>query len=116
MKIRALVCLMLMGSLTAQDLLEGGSQKLNASPKQIVPFKLTYEDLPYQSVADFKGSVLVQFVIDEDGKVVHPEIIDTFNIFLNSAIIDKVMAIRFEPAKQNGKPVRVRYNLPILFK
>ena len=26
------------------------------------------------------------------------------------------MAIRFEPAKQNGKPVRVRYNLPSLFK
>ena len=105
-----------MGSLTAQDLLEGGSQKLNTTPKQIVPFKLTYEDLPYQSVADFKGSVLVQFVIDEDGKVVHPEIIDTFNIFLNSAIIDKVMAIRFEPARQNGKPIRVRYNLPIIFK
>ena len=48
-----------MGSLTAQDLLEGGSQKLNASPKQIVPFKLTYEDLPYKSVTDFKGSVLI---------------------------------------------------------
>ena len=116
MKMRALLCLMLMGSLTAQDLLEGGSQKLNASPKQIVPFKLSYEDLPHRGVTDFKGSVLVQFVIDEDGKVVHPEIIDTFNIFLNSAIIDKVMAIRFEPAKQNGKPVRVTYNLPILFK
>ena len=116
MKMRALVCLMLMGSLTAQDLLESGSQKLSASPKQIVPFELTYEDLPYKSVTNFKGSVLVQFVIDEDGRVIHPEIIDTFNIFLNSAIIDKVMAIRFEPAKQNGKPVRVRYNLPILFK
>ena len=116
MKMRALLCLMLMGSLTAQDLLEGGSQKLNTSPKQIVPFELTYEDLPYKSVTNFKGSVLVQFVIDEDGRVIHPEIIDTFNIFLNSAIIDKVMAIRFEPATQNGKPVKVRYNLPILFK
>ena len=116
MKMRALLCLMLMGSLTAQDLLEGGSQKLNASPKQIVPFKLSYEDLPHRGVTDFKGSVLVQFVIDEEGKVVLPEIIDTFDIFLNSTIIDKVMAIRFEPAKQNGKPVRVRYNLPILFK
>ena len=104
-----------MGSLTAQDLLESGSQELS-NPKQIVPFKLSYEDLPYKSVTNFKGSVLVQFVIDEEGKVTHPEVIDTFDIFLNSAIIDKVMAIRFEPITQNGRPIKVRYNLPIVFK
>ncbi len=35
---------------------------------------------------------------------------------LNDAIISKVMAIEFEPAKQNGRPVLVQYQLPILFK
>ena len=63
-----------------------------------------------------KGTVLVQFVINEYGEVIEPEIIDTFNIELNDAIIDKVMCIQFEPATQNGRPVKVRYNLPILFK
>ena len=34
----------------------------------------------------------------------------------NKTIIDKVMAIKFSPALQNGRPVRVKYKLPILFK
>ena len=55
------------------------------------------------------------FTVDERGKVINPEIIDTFDIELNDAIIDRVMAIKFNPAKQNGRPVRVQYNLPILF-
>ena len=50
------------------------------------------------------------------GKVINPEIIVTFNIDLNETIIDRVMAIEFKPALQNGRPVRVRYKLPILFK
>ena len=116
MKMRALVCLMLMGSLTAQNLPKSGSQERNKTPKQIVPFKLSYEDLPYKNDNNLKGSVLVQFVIDEEGRVIEPEIVDTFNIELNSTIIDKVMAIKFEPALQNGKPIKVRYNLPILFR
>ena len=103
-----LINLLLIGSIVAND--------NSHPPKQIVPFKLSYEDLPYKSVTNFKGSVLVQFVIDEEGKVTHPEVIDTFDIFLNSAIIDKVMAIRFEPITQNGRPIKVRYNLPIVFK
>ena len=44
------------------------------------------------------------------------QLLNTFNIDLNDAIISKVMAIEFEPAKQNGRPVLVHYSLPILFK
>ena len=35
---------------------------------------------------------------------------------LNETIIDKVLAIEFEPALQNGTPVEVQYMLPIMFK
>ena len=59
---------------------------------------------------------MVQFIIDEDGKVIEPRILDTFNLSLNPTIIDRVMAIEFEPALQNGRPIKVRYNLPIVFK
>ena len=52
----------------------------------------------------------------EEGNVVNPEIVDTFNTDWSQTIIDKVMAIEFEPALQNGRPVQIRYNLPILFK
>ena len=112
---RAIISLMLMGSLIAQNLSIGESQQ----PQITKPFKITYDDLPYTNVNKFlrdKGTVLVEFTIDEDGVVVKPEITDTFNIEYNSAIIVRVMRIQFEPAKQNGKPVKVRYKLPILFK
>ena len=113
---RALLCLILMGSLVAQDLSIGKNQQ----PQVTKPFHITYDDLPHASMNRFlnqtKGTVLVQFVINEYGEVIEPEIIDTFNIELNDAIIDNVMCIQFEPATQNGRPVKVRYNLPILFK
>ena len=113
---KALVCLMLMGSLVAQDLPFGESQK----PQVTKPFHISYEDIPYTTIekylSDMKGSVLVEFTINEHGEVIEPNITDTFNITLNDAIIDKVMRIEFQPATQNGRPVKVRYKLPIMFK
>ena len=109
----ALICLMLMGSLMAQDLSDRSQQ-----PKPKVPFKLTYEHIPdiFLRYHEIKGNILVQFIIDENGKVIEPQILDTFNLSLNPTIIDRVMAIEFEPALQNGRPIKVRYNLRIVFK
>tara|TARA_Y100001938_G_C7833213_1_gene302430 strand:+ start:173 stop:505 length:333 start_codon:yes stop_codon:yes gene_type:complete len=109
---RTIIFLMLMGSLVAQDLPDGESQK----PKITTPFEIDYLDLPNPDTSEYKGKILVKFVVDEKGRVVEPQIIDTFDIELNDAIIDRVMAIKFNPATQNGTPVRVRYKLPILFK
>ena len=111
-QMKRLICLILMGVLTAQNSSFGESQL----PKMTSPFEIDYLDLPYPDTSKYKGKVLVKFVVDERGKVINPEIIDTFDIELNDAIIDRVMAIKFNPAKQNGRPVRVQYNLPILFK
>ena len=60
--------------------------------------------------------MLVQFRVDKQGRVTEPQIINTFNDYLNDTILDKVLAIEFEPALQNGKPIEVNYQLPILFK
>ena len=109
---RRLVCLLLMGMLVAQDLPKGRNQQ----PKIKRPFSIDYYHLPIKDTTNIKGRVLVSFFVDEFGKVINPEIIDTFNTTLNHAIIDRVMAIKFEPAKQNGRPVAVRYQLPIVFK
>ena len=109
---RHLLCLLLMGSLMAQNLLSGKSQQ----PRMTTPFRLDYYHLPMKDTSDIKGKVVVSFFVDEDGEVSNPQIVDTFNTKLNHAIIDRVMAIEFEPAIQNGRPVRVRYQLPIVFK
>jgi hypothetical protein len=109
---RHLLCLLLMGCLVAQDLPNGENQK----PIMKKPFHLSYDDISEIDTTELRGKVLVKFSVDKNGKIVEPYIIDTFNIALNETIISKVMAIEFEPAKQNGIPVRVNYQLPILFK
>mgnify|MGYP001391603280 FL=1 len=109
---RRLFCLMLLCSLTAQNLPIGESRH----PEVVKPFYLTYRDIEHLDTTSFQGNILVEFTVNKKGKVVRPNIIDTFNIRLNSTIIDKVMCLEFEPALQNGKPVEVKYKLPILFK
>ena len=64
---KVLACLMLMGSLVAQDL----HQSKNQYPKPIKPFTLEYSDLP-PNTTNIKGSVLVEFDIDENGNVIKP--------------------------------------------
>ena len=108
---KVLACLMLMGSLVAQDL----HQSKNQFPKPIKPFTLEYSDLP-PNTSNIKGSVLVQFDIDENGDVIKPLIVDTFNMAFNDVILNKVRQTKYEPATQNGKAVKVKYQLPILFK
>jgi len=109
---KVLISLLLMGSIVAKDLPIGESRE----PEVKRSFELSYLDLPMSSLDELVGEIIVGFVVNENGRVVEPEIIDTFNINLNEAVIDKVMAIKFTPALQNGRPVRVRYKLPIVFK
>ena len=102
-----------MGLLAAQDLPTGKSRQ----PKQKTPFYLTYWDIRNE-ILDSKmaGKILVEFDVSETGEVENPVIKDTFNLNINEAVINKVLAIEFKPALQNGIPVRVRYKLPIVFK
>jgi len=110
---RTLIFLMLLGLLTAQDLPTGKSRQ----PKLKTPFYLTYWDIRNEILnSEMAGKILVEFDVSETGKVENPVIKDTFNLNINDTVIDKVMAIEFKPALQNGKPVRVRYKLPIVFK
>ena len=58
----------------------------------------------------------MEFWVNEKGLVLDPIIRDTFDISLNSVIIDKVRQTTYHPALQNGIPVKVKYSLPIVFK
>ncbi len=102
-----LINLLLIGSIVAND--------NSHPPKQIVPFELYAHELPI--IHDvYEGKMLVSFVIDEEGNVNSAEIVDSFNVELNDLVLNKVKQTKYQPAIQNGRPVRVRYQLPILFK
>ena len=80
-------------------------------------FHLTYEDIQKELVQALPERMLiVDFIITEQGKVENARIIDDVNIDISQTVISKVMALKFKPALQNGRPVRVRYKLPIVFK
>ena len=106
--------LMLIGSVLAKNLpANHGKTRL---PVQKQQFELTYYDLRETLLDKIPDGVIVEFEINERGKVENPVIRKSFELSINDAIIDKVMMLKFKPALQNGRPVRVRYKLPILFK
>ena len=109
---RALISLMLVSLLMARE-----SVGITQQPEQKKEFNLSYYDIR-QDILEEKpsGEIIVEFEINEQGKVENPVIRDAFDVRLSDTIIDKVLMLDFKPALQNGRPVRVRYKLPILFK
>ena len=103
---KLLKCLLLLGTLVAND---------NSLPKEIVPFELYAHELPIIHNV-YEGKVLVSFIIDEEGNVSQAKILDSFNVKLNDVVLDKVRQTKYKPAVQNGRAVRVKYQLPIVFK
>jgi len=118
----SIILSMALGLLTAQNplnnelgnSLDKGSHQSN-QPKAKVPFELSYYDIREKVIRE-GGMINVEFEIDEEGNVINPTILDSFNVNLNDVVIDKVRQSKYHPATQNGRPVRVKYKLPIIFK
>ena len=105
-QMKRLICLLLLSSLMA-----------NEYPKAIKPFELSYEDIePHILSVSKLGRITLEFFINENGDVEEPVIKDSFNVRLNQVVIDKVKQTKYIPALQNGRPIRVKYHLPIVFK
>ena len=89
----------------------GGTQAL---------FEFISKNLEYpQNAIDgqIEGRVIVQFVVDKAGKVGNIQVVRSIDKLLDQAAIDVVRALpAWKPGMQNGKPVNVRYTLPIAFK
>jgi TonB family protein len=81
-------------------------------PEIINDFDLSRDEVIEKT--NMRGDVVVEFLIDKMGKVGKINVVDTFDLRLNPAIEDAVRRMKFSPALQNGKPVPVRYKLPIV--
>ena len=63
------------------------------------------------------GKVYVQFVIDTTGKVVEPKVIKSVSPELDAEALRVVSEMpAWKPGMQRGKPVRVSFTLPVIFK
>lgn len=54
------------------------------------------------------GTVVVEYIIDEKGKVHNPIIYQTTNPIFDAVALEAVKQWQFEPGQKDGKPVKVR--------
>lgn len=66
---------------------------------------------------NIQGRVMVQFVVNETGKVESPKVLNRIDSMLEAEALRVVSSMPdWTPGKQGGKNVSVRYTLPIQFK
>jgi protein TonB len=64
-----------------------------------------------------QGNVYVRFIIEKDGYVSNVEVVRSVDPELDAEAARVIkMLPRMEPAKVNGKPVRITYTIPISFR
>lgn len=66
--------------------------------------------------AGIEGRVFVQFVIDEKGNVTNPIVLKGIGGGCDEAALEAVKKAKFSPGKQRGRPVKVQYSIPIVFR
>ena len=63
------------------------------------------------------GRVIVQFVVDKDGSISNPEVVRGVDAYLDKEAIRVISGMpKWKPGVQNGKKVRVKYTVPVVFR
>lgn len=63
------------------------------------------------------GRVIVSFIVERDGSVSHVEATRAVDPILDKEAVRVVELMpKWNPGKQDGQPVRVKYSVPILFR
>ena len=72
---------------------------------------------PMAAENNVQGKVILQFVVEKDGKVGEVKLARSVDKDLDKEAIRVVKLLpKFTPGRQNGQPVRVWYTLPVQFK
>ena len=73
---------------------------------------------PEQAMKEgIQGRVAVSFIVEKDGSISDVKPVLSVHPLLNKEAVRVVKSMpKWSPGKHNGKPVRVRYNLPVMFK
>ncbi len=83
-------------------------------------FKFIADNIVYPPSAKeegIQGKVYIQFVIDKDGNVTKPQIMRGVNPALDREALRVISLMpKWKPGYLRGKPVLVKYTIPIMFK
>lgn len=65
---------------------------------------------------EIQGRVIATFVINEQGKVVEPTIIQSVHPLLDREVVRMIKRMpKWKPGEEKGVPVRVKYTMPVPF-
>ena len=82
--------------------------------------KYISENIKYPVIAQengIQGRVICQFVVNKDGSIVDITVVRGVDPSLDKEAIRVIKSMpTWKPGKQRGKPVRVKYTLPIVFR
>jgi protein TonB len=82
--------------------------------------KFLQKNIKYPPVCQeqgIQGRVIVQFVVNTDGSIVDANVVKSVNPHLDKEALRVVGTMpKWEPGKQRGKAVRVRFTLPVNFR
>ena len=89
----------------------GGMQEL---------MKYLQKEMKYPKEAQDKGiqgRVIVQFIVKKDGSIIEPEVVKPVDPLLDAEAVRVVNAMpKWNPGKQRGQAVNVRFTLPLMFR
>lgn len=64
-----------------------------------------------------QGRVTIQFVVNKDGSIVDAKVIRSVDPYLDKEALRVINAMpKWNPGEQRGKPVRVKYTVPVTFR
>jgi protein TonB len=76
--------------------------------------QVTYPEMARR--AGIEGRVTIQFIVNERGQVENPRVIRGIGGGCDEEALKAVSQARFTPGLQRGRPVKVQYSLPIVFR
>ena len=82
--------------------------------------KFLQQEVKYPKEAQEKGlqgRVIVQFIVKKDGSIIEPKVVKPVDPLLDAEAVRVVSAMpKWNPGKQRGQAVNVRFTLPISFR
>lgn len=75
--------------------------------------KIVYPEMARR--AGIEGRVVLQFVVDKQGKIQNPRVVRGIGGGCDEAALKALQSAEFRPGMQRGKPVNVSYSIPVTF-
>jgi TonB family protein len=88
-------------------------------PEPIGGLKAIHDRVVYPEIAKkagIEGRVVVEFIVDEQGNVTEPRVLRGIGGGCDEAALDAIKATKFTPGMQRGRPVKVQFQIPIVFR